>query len=70
MEKAVCYIRVSTEEQARGGVSLAAQEERLAAYCKMTGAGDSEGNPGGRGFGRQAPGHQAGRRETVTIGGP
>lgn len=37
MEKAVCYIRVSTEEQARGGVSLAAQEERLAAYCKMTG---------------------------------
>lgn len=37
MEKAVCYIRVSTEEQARGGVSLAAQEERLAAYCKMAG---------------------------------
>lgn len=37
MEKAVCYIRVSTEEQARGGVSLAAQEEKLLAYCQMTG---------------------------------
>jgi len=37
MKKAVCYIRVSTEEQARGGVSLAAQEERLEAYCKMAG---------------------------------
>ena len=33
MKKAVCYIRVSTEEQARGGVSLDAQEERLRAYC-------------------------------------
>jgi len=28
---------VSTEEQARGGVSLEAQEERLKAYCSMTG---------------------------------
>lgn len=37
MEKAVCYLRVSTEEQARGGVSLEAQEERLKAYCSMTG---------------------------------
>lgn len=37
MEKAVCYVRVSTEEQARGGVSLAAQEERLKAYCNMAG---------------------------------
>lgn len=36
MDKAVCYIRVSTEEQAREGVSLEAQEERLRAYCKMT----------------------------------
>lgn len=35
MNKAVCYIRVSTEEQAREGVSLEAQEERLRAYCKM-----------------------------------
>jgi len=34
---AACYIRVSTEEQARGGVSLAAQEEKLRAYCKLTG---------------------------------
>lgn len=37
MSRAVCYIRVSTEEQARGGVSLAAQEEKLLAYCQMTG---------------------------------
>jgi len=37
MEKAVCYIRVSTEEQVRGGVSLEAQEERLISYCKMAG---------------------------------
>jgi site-specific DNA recombinase len=35
MKKAVCYIRVSTEEQARNGVSLAAQEEKLLAYCKL-----------------------------------
>jgi DNA invertase Pin-like site-specific DNA recombinase len=35
--KAVCYIRVSTEEQVRGGVSLAAQEEKLRAYCQLTG---------------------------------
>jgi len=37
MDKAVCYIRVSTEEQAREGVSLEAQEERLRSYCKMVG---------------------------------
>jgi len=37
MEKAVCYIRVSTIEQAVNGVSLEAQEERLRAYCQMTG---------------------------------
>ncbi len=37
MEKAVCYIRVSTEEQARHGVSLAAQEEKLLAYCRLSG---------------------------------
>jgi DNA invertase Pin-like site-specific DNA recombinase len=37
MNKAVCYVRVSTEEQAREGVSLEAQEEKLRAYCKMAG---------------------------------
>lgn len=37
MKKAVCYIRVSTEEQARGGVSLAVQEEKLLAYCHLAG---------------------------------
>jgi DNA invertase Pin-like site-specific DNA recombinase len=37
MKTAVCYIRVSTEEQVRGGVSLAAQEEKLMAYCALAG---------------------------------
>ena len=34
---AVCYARVSTEEQVRGGVSLEAQEERLRSYCSAAG---------------------------------
>jgi DNA invertase Pin-like site-specific DNA recombinase len=34
---AVVYVRVSTEEQARGGVSLDAQEERVQAYCHLAG---------------------------------
>jgi DNA invertase Pin-like site-specific DNA recombinase len=34
---AVLYIRVSTEKQADGGISLDAQEERLRAYCTMRG---------------------------------
>jgi len=34
---AVGYIRVSTEEQAREGVSLAAQEAKLRAYCELQG---------------------------------
>jgi DNA invertase Pin-like site-specific DNA recombinase len=34
---AVLYIRVSTNEQARHGVSLEAQEARLRAYCEMRG---------------------------------
>ncbi len=33
--KVIGYIRVSTEEQAAGGVSLAAQREKLAAYAKL-----------------------------------
>jgi DNA invertase Pin-like site-specific DNA recombinase len=37
MNHAVCYTRVSTDEQAREGVSLAAQEERLRGYCMMSG---------------------------------
>jgi site-specific DNA recombinase len=35
--KALGYIRVSTEEQAREGVSLAAQEERVRAYASAKG---------------------------------
>jgi len=35
--KAALYIRVSTEEQAKEGFSIQAQEERLTAYCKSKG---------------------------------
>jgi site-specific DNA recombinase len=34
---AVLYLRVSTQEQAREGISLAAQEARLHAYCALRG---------------------------------
>lgn len=34
---AVLYLRVSTQEQAREGISLAAQEARLRAYCALRG---------------------------------
>ena len=34
---AIAYLRVSTDEQARHGVSLDAQLERVRAYCTMTG---------------------------------
>lgn len=37
MERAVLYTRVSTQEQAQEGVSLAAQEEKLLAYCTLRG---------------------------------
>jgi DNA invertase Pin-like site-specific DNA recombinase len=33
--KVVGYIRVSTEEQAKGGVSLEAQEKKIRAYCEL-----------------------------------
>jgi len=37
MNKAVIYCRVSTEDQAKEGFSLSAQEERLNAYCLAKG---------------------------------
>lgn len=37
MKKAIAYVRVSTTEQAQHGCSLEAQEERVRAYCTMTG---------------------------------
>lgn len=37
MMKIAIYVRVSTEEQAKKGVSLAAQEESLKSYCKTYG---------------------------------
>lgn len=36
-EKAVGYVRVSTSMQAEEGVSLDAQEEKIRAYCQMSG---------------------------------
>ena len=36
MEEALAYVRVSTTEQAREGVSLDAQENRIRAYCQMS----------------------------------
>jgi len=37
MEKAIAYVRVSTEEQSKEGVSLDAQEQRIRAYAAMRG---------------------------------
>lgn len=37
MQRAICYIRVSTQEQVSVGVSLEAQQERIEAYCKLSG---------------------------------
>jgi site-specific DNA recombinase len=37
MNKAILYIRVSTDEQAEKGHSLAYQEEKLRLYCKLKG---------------------------------
>ena len=37
MKKALLYIRVSTQEQAKEGYSIGEQEERLKAYCKAHG---------------------------------
>ena len=37
MDKAIGYIRVSTEQQALEGVSLQAQREKIEAYCKLQG---------------------------------
>jgi len=35
MIKAIGYIRVSTDEQAREGVSLESQEQKIRDYCKL-----------------------------------
>jgi DNA invertase Pin-like site-specific DNA recombinase len=37
MEKAIAYVRVSSEEQSREGVSLDAQEQRIRAYAALRG---------------------------------
>lgn len=35
MKKAIAYVRVSTQEQAKSGLSLEAQEKSLRAYCEL-----------------------------------
>ena len=35
MDDAICYIRVSSEEQADSGLGLEAQRQRIAAYCNL-----------------------------------
>lgn len=35
--KVIAYVRVSTNEQAETGVSLAAQEQKIRGYCKLNG---------------------------------
>jgi DNA invertase Pin-like site-specific DNA recombinase len=37
VDKALAYVRVSTVDQARESVSLDAQEDRIRAYCEMSG---------------------------------
>ena len=39
MKHTALYLRVSTEAQADEGYSLAAQAEKLEAYCRMKGIG-------------------------------
>jgi len=60
-QAAVGYVRVSTEEQAAEGVSLAAQEERIRAYCLLHGLSltallvDDGVSAGVRHYGRAQP---------------
>lgn len=59
--RAVGYIRVSTEEQASEGVSLAAQEDRLRDYCRFVGLElvevfRDEGESGGTPLGQRTAG--------------
>ena len=37
MEDTICYVRVSSEEQADSGLGLEAQRRRIAAFCQMKG---------------------------------
>ena len=72
MDKALAYVRVSTTEQAREGVSLEAQMERIRAYCQMSGLslvtvireeGISAGKPlAGRPGGQQITGNLTAKR--------
>ncbi len=72
----VGYIRVSTEDQAREGVSLQAQEARLRAFCDATGrvldevivdAGASAKSMARTGFGRLLSGVKKNQIGTVLV---
>lgn len=74
---AVAYVRVSTEEQAKEGVSLEAQEHRIRAYCELRGlvlgdviidAGVSAGKPlASRDGGAKLLGLVKGKKVTAVI---
>lgn len=73
---AVGYVRVSTQEQVRGGVSLDAQEERLRAYAVASGLTlvqliREEGVSGGKPLDERPGGHElltlVGRREVRHV---
>ena len=59
-DKVIGYVRVSTQEQVRDGVSLEMQEERIRAYCTLTGLDNLEiiSDRGVSGFKASRPGFQ------------
>jgi site-specific DNA recombinase len=74
--RTIGYVRVSTEEQAKEGVSLSAQEARIAAYCAAMGfdvpevvrdAGDSAKNLQRPGMAKVVAGVRAGTVERIVV---
>ena len=69
-KQAILYVRVSTDEQARSGYSLAQQLEALRAYCEREGYGVLEEvqDPGQSGASLERPGMDR-VRDLVAAGG-
>src|SRR5215217_9743651 len=69
-KRAILYARVSTDEQARSGYSLAQQQEALRAYCKREGYEVLEEvvDPGQSGASLERPGMDH-VRDLVAAGG-
>lgn len=75
-KRVVAYTRVSTDEQAAKGDSLEAQEERIAAYCRMEGLcvmewfcdpGISGGDPGRPGLKRALETLDRGEADGIVV---